>query len=172
MMRRSLLFLSVSALLLASCGSETDEGQDAQPTGAAAALASDSKEPSPNGVTVSDLVGTWIGDLVEPAKEATWSLRVTFGECNLGEECGDVRFRVPNWSQSGSLSCKATLTFEGTEGSAFMSEETIESGPCFPSRMAFVPMPGAYTIGVQEYAEGSWYTYGALRNEDYYFGYP
>ena len=33
-MRRTILLLSVVALLLASCSSDTDEGQDAEPTGA------------------------------------------------------------------------------------------------------------------------------------------
>lgn len=51
-MRRTLLLLCVSALLIASCGSETDEGQDAQPTGvpqaSAVPTATGSPTPSPS----------------------------------------------------------------------------------------------------------------------------
>lgn len=159
--------LAFVTLLLASCSSDTDEGQDAQPTAASGASVSASTEASIGGATVADLEGTWIGVLIEPARKATYSLRVTFGECSPGQECG-------RWVAKGETigTCPATLTYEGIEDAAFMFEEAVESGPCVDGRLAVVPMPGDYAIGVEEYWEGAWGSFGALLNENYHIGYP
>ena len=175
-MRRTLLLLSVVALLLGSCGSETDEGQDAEPTGESEASGSvspspstgDSSDSSPTGVTVSDLEGIWVGEVVEPAAGATWDRRLTITECEVGAACG--RFHDVDRDHGPDkevVRCTYSLAYEGfaQDLGAFTFQETVESGPCGPARLAVVPMPdGGLTIGVEEYAEQwGWATYGILR---------
>jgi hypothetical protein len=80
-MRRTVLLLSVAALLLASCGSETDEGQDAQPTGAPQASASGSagRRIAISGAVFEALYEAELGDQPEG----------TYGQVILNEQiCG------------------------------------------------------------------------------------
>ena len=172
-MRRTILLVSLFALLLPAC----DEGDDAKASPSPSTSASPSTEGSIADTALADLEGTWIGELVEPAVRHTYSFRIRFGRCDLGdgEGCADWKATTQNWSESSGISenCEGTLSYLRIEGSAFMFQETIESGSCYPSTLAVVPMPGdPFAIGVEEYAEGRWYTFGALLNKNNYFGYP
>jgi hypothetical protein len=183
MMRRTILLLSAVALVLASCGPETDEGQDAEPTGSPEASPTTTLGPSPSGaggtsstgLTVADLRGAWIGVLVEPAVRTSYALRVTIGRCAPDVSCGRLRIAAVDYAGTGEpLHCEGELTFEGFQEDlgAFAFQETIESGPCADALLAVVPMPGAYAVGVEEHWEGAWASFGALMSADYHTGYP
>ena len=135
MMRRTTLVAAV-ALLLASCGSDTDEGQDAQPTGAPQASASvstatgsptASPTPEPNVVLPSDLVGRWTGDVVDPGWEQSalhateyertvWSITVTLQECYADGRCGYETMATQDFGLvGGPYECRYDLYYVATD---------------------------------------------------------
>ena len=138
--RATTLLLFVT-LLLASCRSADDAGQRAPTIGSTEARPG----ASVNGVTVAELEGTWIGELVEPQLKDTWSMQLVLRECDRDEECGGLRAKM----KGEPLTCVFGLIYEGIQGGAFIFRETVESGPCSPARGAIVPTPDGRAIAFQ-----------------------
>jgi hypothetical protein len=123
-MRRTFMLLSALALLLTSCGSGTDEGQDAQPTGSSEVSADGSTgEPTPSGSAVSVPVGTWTGTATG-RDIGTFSVRVTIPPCRLHERCGE--FDEANSDHQGAASsCGGILLYMRTQDDAFVLQEEV-----------------------------------------------
>jgi len=110
--------------------------------------------------------------MYEAGIDTTYSVRVAIRQCELGVECGRVRFVVLHWSPSSGISrrCAATLRYEGTEGDAFVFGERIQSGTCANALMYLTPLPSGHAFGVEEYWESSFGTVGYLLPEYYFPG--
>ena len=123
-MRRTVL-LAIFALVLASCGGDTEESEQAEGTSPRASTsasattgsATASPTPEPNVVLPSDLLGTWSGDVVDPGwekgpmhsteyKRTVWSLTVTLQECDADGRCGYETMATQNYGLvGGPLTC-------------------------------------------------------------------
>jgi hypothetical protein len=174
-MRRTIVLASMLALLLASCGADTDEGKDAEPTGAAgtpspaitpSSSTSEPSESSPTGISVADLEGTWIGEVPEPGYNAMWSRVVTIGSCEIGATCGRLDDITRDWgSKDKTRKCSIALTYEGfrPDLGAFAFQEDVEAGRCVDALLAIVPLPSGIAIAVEEDAPvHGWATHGVL----------
>ncbi|MEW6058755.1 MAG: hypothetical protein AB1551_01195 [Actinomycetota bacterium] len=170
-MRRTILLLAAGALVMSACSGGSEEGQGTQtttPEASAETYWPETGSWESGGFTVEDLVETWIGEGVEPARNTTYSYRVTIRQCDPGESCGDLRIATRNFAGTGKpLSCKGTLTYLGTQDHAFVFQEDIDSGICANALLALMPMPSGLTLGVEEYWEGGWGSHGVLRMSAY-----
>jgi hypothetical protein len=174
--RRTTYLLMVGVLVLAACSTSPDNGTQ---TTTPRASASSSVESSPSIGADHILVGTWEGKVIEEGV-ATWSTRVTIHPCSSGEPCGRYRFAAQDWNRTGRKgSCGGTLSYEGTrdpgmetQDHSFTFQETVTWNRgvitagirgCADALMALTPLQDRLTLGIQEYWEGGWGTYGLLR---------
>lgn len=144
-MRRTILVSAVVSLLLASCSSDTDEGQDAEPTGASTALgavASPSPTPSPSVLSVN--VG-WDGTTC-----------TYVGPRTLVENRQRLRIRFEDRSDSESV----FLVFGGLHASAnyerfvaWASTHEVNFYSLFPPPRFIVPGIGQ-VLGAEKVSDG------------------
>jgi hypothetical protein len=179
-MRRTTYLLMGGVLMLAACSNGSDQGTKSTTPRASA---SPSVESSPRIDADSMLVGAWEGKVIEAGIYTTWSTRVTIHPCAWGEPCGRFSFTAQDWYRTGRKgSCGGTLSYEGTrdpgietQDHSFTFQETVTWNRgvltegiegitrCVGSLMALTPLQDRMTLGIQEYWEGGWGTYGLLR---------
>ncbi len=176
----------MTALLLAGCAgstapfaapmtAESASAPRVTPTAPAAASSASPTATTQGGVAVSDLVGTWVGDLTtvvasgDPTKASVFSTRVTLESCVPKQTCGRFTASTTDLAGTGTPgTCDGTLTYRGffKDRGAFEFEEKITSTTgtkrCEVMLMVFTPLARGSTLGVEEKHGMQWGTYGVL----------
>jgi hypothetical protein len=166
-MRGTTLLLSVVVLVLASCSAGTETTIT---TATTTPEATASPESAPSGLELSDLVGTWKGQLIQPEFYATWRYRVTIQQCDEADDsCGHIEAVTGNWNRTGNPErCGLDITYSGFREDlrAFAFTEDPRSGRsevCVTALLGLTPLSSGQTLGAEVYYRGTWLlAYGYL----------
>ena len=179
----------IAALILAGCTTTTPTGAPpatAAPSSVTPTVAPPTAAPSPtpppksgyqdaapNGTTVADFAGPWVGDSILPAgngpADTIWNVRLVIEACAKGEVCGEFHIATKKASWSGNPeSCDYAINLLGYElaGDAFVFGEKVtgQSGhKCYTMLLYVTPLAGGAAIAIQQIFSGAWEDAGILR---------
>lgn len=130
------------------------------------------------GYAVTDLAGTWKGDILvpwygangesDPSKDTSWRLDMTIDMCGKGESCGLWSFATDNLEVTGKpASCDGTLTYRGfyEDRAAFQFAEAVSSstgGRCQGVTLVITPLASGTRAGIEERSSGVWLSHGLV----------
>ena len=147
--------------------------ESARPSVTAPATAAPSVGPGDvrGGFAVTDLIGTWTGDVVtpwtgpnwesDPSRDTTSRLTLAIGECTKGASCGTWKVATDDVAGTGKpMACEGTLTYTGPfqNRAAFAFSETVTpsggTSDCAPATLVVTPFSGGMRAAVEERQDG------------------